>query len=131
MQNQSTLLEADYLIVGCGAVGMAFADVILTETDASIIIVDKLGNSGGHWNHAYSFVRLHQPSEYYGVSSLELSKGRVDKVGLNQGLCNLASGSEVHAYFDDVMQHQFLPTGRVKYFPLCEYKGDSKFESLI
>jgi hypothetical protein len=26
-------IEADYLIVGSGAVGMAFADVILTETN--------------------------------------------------------------------------------------------------
>jgi hypothetical protein len=125
------MLETDYLIIGCGAVGMAFADVILAETDATIIIVDKNEKPGGHWNFAYSFVRLHQPSEYYGVSSLELSKGRIDQVGLNQGLCNLASGAEVHAYFDDAMQHQFLPSGRVKYFPLCEYKGDGKFVSAI
>ncbi len=32
-------LEADYVIVGSGAVGMAFADVILTESDATIIMV--------------------------------------------------------------------------------------------
>lgn len=34
-------LQADYLVVGSGAVGMAFADVLLTETDASLIIVNK------------------------------------------------------------------------------------------
>ena len=32
-------LETDYLIIGSGAVGMAFADVLLAETDANIIIV--------------------------------------------------------------------------------------------
>ena len=69
------MLETDYLIIGCGAVGMAFADVILSETDASIIMVDKLHKPGGHWNHAYSFVKLHQPSAFYGVSS----KGRAIK----------------------------------------------------
>ena len=124
-------LETDYLIIGSGAVGMAFADTLLTETDANIIIVDKYAKPGGHWNVAYPFVTLHQPSQFYGVSSKELSKGRIDKVGLNKGLFDLASGAEVSAYYDEVMRDTFLPTGRVQYFPLCEYKGDYKFTSMM
>jgi len=124
-------LETDYLIVGSGAVGMAFADVLLTETDANIIIIDKYAAPGGHWNVAYPFVTLHQPSQFYGVSSKELSKGRIDKVGLNKGLFDLASGAEVSTYFKEVMNDTFLPTGRVQYFPLCEYKGDYKFTSMM
>ncbi len=123
------ILETDYLIIGSGAVGMAFADVLVEETDANIIIVDRYAKPGGHWNVAYPFVTLHQPSQYYGVSSRELSKGRKDATGLNKGLYDLATGAEVSAYFDDVMRHQFLPTGRVQYFPLCEYKGNYKFTS--
>lgn len=125
------MLETDYLIVGTGAVGMAFADTILTETDAEIIMVDLHHKPGGHWNVAYPFVTLHQPSAFYGVSSCELSKGRKDKVGLNLGLNDLASGAEVNAYFDEVMRHQFLPTGRVQYYPMCKYKGEAKFSSLL
>lgn len=125
------MLEADYLIIGSGAMGMAFADILLEETDASIIMVDKYQKPGGHWNMAYPFVTLHQPSAFYGVSSRELSKGRIDKIGLNKGLNELASGSEVNAYFDEVMRHQFLPTGRVQYFPMCEYQGNQKFVSLL
>lgn len=125
------MLETDYLIIGTGAVGMAFADTILTETDAEIIMVDLHHKPGGHWNVAYPFVTLHQPSAFYGVSSCELSKGRKDKVGLNVGLNDLASGAEVSAYFDEVMRHQFLPTGRVQYFPMCKYQGDGKFSSLL
>ncbi len=34
-------LLTDYLVVGSGAMGIAFADVLLSETDANIIIVDK------------------------------------------------------------------------------------------
>ena len=98
MQTQKTKLSADYLVVGSGAIGMAFADIILSETNATIIIVDKLHKPGGHWNFAYPFVRLHQPSEYYGVSSLQLSNGKKDAVGLNKGLYDLASGNEVCAY---------------------------------
>lgn len=125
------MLETDYLIIGTGAVGMAFADTILTETDAEIIMVDLHHKPGGHWNVAYPFVTLHQPSAFYGVSSCELSKGRKDKVGLNVGLNDLASGAEVSAYFDEVMRHQFLPTGRVQYFPMCKYQGDGTFSSLL
>ncbi|WP_201551272.1 NAD(P)-binding protein [Psychrobacter fjordensis] len=124
-------LETDYLIIGSGAVGMAFADVLLTETDANIIIVDKHHKPGGHWNDAYSFVTLHQPSSFYGVSSRELCGGMVDEIGLNKGLSELASGAEIMAYFDRVMKHTFLPSGRVKYFPMCEYKGEGKFSSLL
>jgi len=125
-----TQLKTDYLIVGSGAVGMAFADIILTETSANVIIIDKHHKPGGHWNVAYPFVSLHQPSAYYGVSSRELSKGIKDEVGLNKGLHDLASGAEVSAYFDDVMRHQFLPTGRVQYFPMCDYQGDGVFISM-
>ena len=123
-------LETDYLIAGSGAVGMAFADILLTETEASITIVDRHHKPGGHWNVAYPFVTLHQPSQYYGVSSRELSKGRKDQTGLNKGLHDLASGAEVSAYFDDVMRHQFLPSGRVQYFPMCNWEGGSRFTSI-
>lgn len=123
-------LEADYLIIGTGAVGMAFADVILSETDASVIMVDRHHKPGGHWNDAYSFVNLHQPSAFYGVSSKELGTGLKDEVGLNKGLMELASGAEVSAYFDNVMKHTFLPSGRVQYFPMCEYEGDGCFRSI-
>lgn len=57
-----TTLEADYLVVGAGAMGMAFTDTLVTESDAQVVIVDRGHAPGGHWNRAYPFVRLHQPS---------------------------------------------------------------------
>ncbi|MEM9172618.1 MAG: NAD(P)/FAD-dependent oxidoreductase [Pseudomonadota bacterium] len=126
-QNTTT----DYLILGSGAVGMAFADVLLDETDADIVIVDRHAAPGGHWNDAYPFVTLHQPSAFYGVNSIELSRGRVDQDGLNAGLNELATGTEVLAYFDDVMRHKFLPSGRVRYFPMCHYEGEGRFENVL
>lgn len=113
----------DYLVVGAGAMGMAFADVILAETDATVTLVDRRGRPGGHWNDAYPFVRLHQPSAFYGVNSLPLDSGRKDTVGWNAGLYELASGAEVLAYYDHVMQRRFLPSGRVRFFPMCTYTG--------
>lgn len=124
-------IATDYLIVGSGAVGMAVADTLLTETDATLTIVDRYAAPGGHWNVAYPFVTLHQPSAFYGVSSKELSKGHIDRIGLNQGLGDLATGAEIMAYYDEVMRQTFLPTGRVQYFPMSDYQGEGRFSSLL
>tara|TARA_B110000977_G_scaffold99069_1_gene130238 strand:- start:2225 stop:3703 length:1479 start_codon:yes stop_codon:yes gene_type:complete len=124
-------LKTDYLIVGSGLVGMAFADTLFTETDANIIIVDRYAKPGGHWNMAYPFVTLHQPSSFFGVSSKELSRGEIDQIGLNKGMGDLATGDEICAYFDDVMRQRFLASGRVQYFPMCEYEGDGQFTSKL
>ncbi len=123
----TTELTTDYLIVGSGAVGMAFADTLVAETEADVVIVDRFAKPGGHWNSAYPFVTLHQPSQFYGVPGRELSKGVIDQVGLNKGMGDLASGAEVLSYFDDVMRHDLLPTGRVRYYPLCDYTGNGGF----
>ena len=116
-------LEADYVIVGAGAVAMAFADTLLTDTDASMVLVDRRHKPGGLWNDAYPFVRLHGPSAYYGVNSHALGSDCIDQVGLNRGLYELATGAEICAYFDQVMRQRFLPSGRVNYLPLSDF-GD-------
>ncbi|MEK8051444.1 NAD(P)-binding protein [Ideonella sp. DXS22W] len=125
-------ITTDYLVIGAGTVGMAFADTLLAERpDAHITIVDRHGQPGGHWNDAYPFVTLHQPSSFYGVNSLPLGSGQVDAVGLNQGLLELASGAEINAYFDRVMHQRLLPSGRVRYLPLSEVGADGVVQSLL
>lgn len=125
------MLSCDYLIQGAGAMGMAAADELLAGTDAELLIVDRHHRPGGHWNDAYPFVRLHQPSASYGVNSRPLGQGRKDEVGLNRGLHELASGAEVLAYFDAVMREQFLPSGRVSYLPSHEMLPDGRVRSLL
>lgn len=114
-------IETDYFVIGAGACAMAFVDTLLTETDARVAMVDRRHRAGGHWNDAYSFVGLHQPSEFYGVASRELSGWTKDESGLNQGLYGLASGADVLDYFDQVMRQRFLSSGRVQFFPMSNY----------
>jgi hypothetical protein len=123
-------IEADYLVVGAGAMGMAFTDTLVSETDATVVMVDRNHQPGGHWTAAYPFVRLHQPSAYYGVNSRDLGSNTIDHSGLNAGYYELAGGAEVCAYFDAVMQQQLLPTGRVTYLPMSEYRGDGRVRTL-
>ncbi len=124
-------METDYLIIGSGAVGMAFADTLLDECDAHITIVDRRAKPGGHWNDAYPFVTLHQPSAYYGVNSTELGSRRKDDSGPNRGLFEMAGGAEINAYYDKLMQQRFLPSGRVSYHPMSDYHGDGRIVSIL
>ena len=127
----STEVDVDYLIIGAGAVGMAFADTLLSETEATMALVDRRHRPGGHWNDAYPFVRLHQPSSFYGVGSRTLGTGAKDEVGHNRGMFELASGQEVLSHFDLTMQQQFLPSGRVRWFPMSEVDEDGSIRSLM
>ena len=126
-----SVLEADYVIIGAGAPSMAIADTLLNESDSTVIMVDRRHKPGGHWNDSYPFVRLHGPSIMYGVNSRPLGEDRIDSTGLNKGLLELASGSEICAYFDDVMRHVFQPTGRFTYLPMHYYLESGEAVSLV
>lgn len=105
------LIETDYLVIGAGAMGMAFVDVLLTEDrTAQVVIVDRHPAPGGHWNDAYPFVTLHQPAAFYGVSSALLGSGGTD----------LASLPEIIAYYRAAMR-RFEATGRVRFLAMTDF----------
>ena len=125
------VIETDYLIVGAGAAGMAFADALIAECDADVILVDRRHSPGGHWNDAYPFVRLHQPSACYGVNSRRLGTDSIDTQGFNAGFYELATGVEICDYFRKVLDDHFLPSGRVRFFGGCEYAASGPDEHMI
>lgn len=113
--------EVDYLIVGAGAMGMAFADEVLSALpDVTVMLVDRRAKPGGHWNDSYPYVTLHQPSAFYGLNSFQLGRGGGD----------LSSGSEIRAYYERALQ-SFEATGRLRFLPKHEYKGDGLAVSLL
>lgn len=122
--------DVDYLVVGAGAMGMAFVDALTTAADVSVAIVDRRHGAGGHWLDAYGFVRLHQASAFYGVASTLLGGGRVQSEGPERGLHERASAAEVAEYYARVMA-RLVATGRVVFHSRCEYLGDRRFVSLL
>lgn len=124
-------LSADYLVVGAGATGMAFTDTITSESDSSVVIIDRRHAPGGHWLDAYPFVRLHQPSACYGVASTPLGNGGSDTESPDEDFGERASGPEIVAYYDRVLRERLLPSGRVEFHPLSEYLGGRRFRSLL
>ncbi|KAG9189384.1 hypothetical protein G6011_06252 [Alternaria panax] len=129
--NTTENISPDYLLIGAGAMGMAFADALIgNNKKVTVAIVDRYSRPGGHWTVAYPFVTLHQPSDVYGVDSRQLGDLKIDKVGFNKGYAEVATADEIVAYFTKVMNTTFLPSGRVSYYPLHDYKGDGEFQSM-
>ena len=66
-------IETDYLVIGAGAMGMAFTDALIDHADVHVTLVDRRHAAGGHWNDAYPFV-------VYKRSALDREKGLDGKV---------------------------------------------------
>ena len=124
------LEDVDYLVVGAGAMGMAFVDALTGAADVSVAIVDRRHGAGGHLLDAYGFVRLHQASAFYGVASTLLGGGRVQAEGPERGLHERASAAEVSEYYARVLA-RLTGTGRVVFHGRSEYLGDQRFQSLL
>jgi NAD(P)-binding Rossmann-like domain len=124
-------LETDYLVIGAGASGMAFADTLVAHSDADVVIVDRRHRPGGHWHDAYPFVRLHQPSAYYGVESRALGNDRIDEHGPNAGFYERATAAEICDYYSRVVDETLLRTGRVRFLGLSDYRGHGEVVSLL
>ncbi|HET9021409.1 MAG TPA: FAD/NAD(P)-binding protein [Ornithinibacter sp.] len=123
-------IDADYLVVGAGAMGLAFTDALTDHADVRVALVDRRHGVGGHWLAAYPFVRLHQASAFYGVASTLLGGGQTQQRGPEQGLQERASQPEICGYYDRVMD-RMLESGRVEFLPNCDYLGDRGVVSTI
>src|SRR4051812_40503952 len=117
-------LETDYLVIGAGAMGMAFTDALIDHADVHVTLVDHRHAAGGHWQDAYPFVQLHQASLFYGVASTVLGGGRVQQSGPETGLQERARKSQITAYYDDVLHRHFVGTGRVSFLGGSEHHAD-------
>ncbi|MBP2411869.1 hypothetical protein JOF48_000668 [Arthrobacter stackebrandtii] len=124
-------VQADYLVVGAGAAGMAFTDALIDHSTARVAMVDRRQWAGGHWLDDYPFVRLHQASSFYGVASTLLGGGRTQQHGPEAKLHERADVTEICAYYSHVLGNHMLASGRVEFFGGCEYIANRRFASRI
>ncbi|HVJ98540.1 MAG TPA: NAD(P)-binding protein, partial [Acidimicrobiia bacterium] len=117
-------LDTDYLVVGAGAMGMAFTDALIDHADVHVTLVDRRHAAGGHWQDAYPFVQLHQASLFYGVASTQLGRGTLQSQGPEAGLQERARQAEIQTYYDDILYRRFIRSGRVTFLGGSEYHAD-------
>lgn len=106
--------DCDYLVIGGGATGMAFSDSLLkhhSDKGIRVVVVDAHETPGGQWHDSYRFVRLHQPSDGYGVESIELSPSAAA-----EGERHRATRTELLEYYETVRRdlesnHEFAFLG--------------------
>ncbi len=123
-------VQADYLVVGAGAAGMAFVDSLIHNADVHVALVDRRHSAGGHWLDAYPFVRLHQASEFYGVASTPLGDGELQAAGPEAGMHQRAPAPEIVAYYARVLE-SMVASGRVAFHPNGEYIGGRRWASRL
>ncbi|TIC85121.1 NAD(P)/FAD-dependent oxidoreductase [Nocardioides sp. GY 10113] len=126
----NTAVDADYLVVGAGATGMAFVDALLdhADRDLRVALVDRRHGAGGHWLAAYPFVRLHQASAFYGVGGRLLGGGRLQRRGPEKGLQERADQPTICAYYAELLEER-RAAGQVEFHGGCDYLGDGSFRS--
>jgi hypothetical protein len=117
-------LETDYLVVGAGAMGMAFTDALIDHADVHVTLVDRRHSAGGHWLDAYPFVQLHQASVFYGVASTVLGTGATQTSGPEMGLQERARQPEILAYYDDILRRRFVGSGHVAFLGGSDHEMD-------
>jgi len=92
-ETKVTVVQFNYVIVGAGSAGLNALQAILeTDSQASILIIDKHDNPGGSWNDFYPYAKLHQPHIFFGVSGLDWDI---------EDPSTLASRAEVLSHFQD------------------------------
>jgi hypothetical protein len=123
-------VDVDYLVVGAGAMGMAFTDALIDHADVRVAMVDRRHGVSGHWLEAYPFVRLHQASAFYGVPSTLMGGGQLQQHGPEKGLQERASQSEIVTYYARMLD-RMVESGKVEFFPNSEYVGDRTVVSRV
>ena len=121
--------DVDYLVVGAGAMGMAFTDALIDHADARVALVDRRHGAGGHWLDAYPFVRLHQASSFYGVASTILGATGYSTAGPRPA-ARRATGRDLRL-LQPGPDRPDAGSDRVEFLPNSDYVGDRTVVSLV
>ena len=111
------MLEADYLVVGAGAAGMAFTDALIDHADVSVVHGRPPARRGRALARR---VPVRPAAPGVGVLRRRLDparRGRVQQDGPEAGLHERATAPEICAYYDRVLRDRMLALGQGDVLP--------------
>lgn len=111
------MISVDYLIVGAGSRGLAFADALLENRTVRVAIIDRHSHPGGMWNRTYDFACAQPPTDAFGANSHTLSDWLDTRAGTTASSPVDARRDDILDYFHAIMHDHLLPTGQVLFFP--------------
>ena len=117
------LLDADYLVVGAGAVWNGVYGRVGGRVRRGCPGGGSAAPTGRPLERRLSICRLHQPSAYYGVNSRALGSDSIDERGPNAGFYERASGAEICDYYQRVLDEHLLASGQVRFLGMHDYTG--------
>ncbi len=102
--------------------GLIFANELLKASDATIALVDADGSPGGLWHQVADYSRVQQPLSSFGLSNHSIQDWQPD--------IREARRETVLAYCEHVLSNLILPSGRVSYFPKCDFRSDGTIAAI-
>ena len=114
-------LETDYLVVGAGAMGMAFTDALIDHADVHVTLVERRHASGGTGRTRIRSSSSTRPRCSTASRRPCSGGGTVQESGPEAGLQERARQSEIRAYYDDILHRRFLGSGQVTFLQGSEH----------
>ena len=126
MTQGADILEADYLVVGAGATGMAFTDALIDHADVTWSwSTVGTGWVGIGWTRTRSSASIRRRRSTAWPRRCSAAGG-IQQDGPEAGLHERATAPEICAYYARVLRERMLASGRVSFHPNCEYVGDGQ-----
>ena len=124
------MITVDYIVVGAGASGIAFADTIVGNSDFSVAIVDVNSAPGGHWHSAHDYHQLDLPAARAGMNGLPFSDLCRADPGRHDNAPAHIQTSQVLDYYDRAMTDRLLASEQVQFFSDCYHLGAGLMQAI-
>ena len=117
----------DYVIIGKNLGALAFADTILSGSDATIAIIDDTCSTERQRQNLTAYIGGELRDEHLGVSSYTFKDWRAEHGEPSHRTSN--RDASLKAYCRHVLTQMMQPSGRVEVFERTEHFGDGRIKS--
>lgn len=122
------MITADYVVVGTGLSGLSFADTIISQSDATVALIDYKSAPGGYWRTAHDYMRFDLPPSLGGMNGLALERRPTRGIDSNRN--RPLNRQDMLAFFERLMSDRLLDSERVQYFSDCYHLGSGVVQAV-
>ncbi|MEM7639426.1 MAG: hypothetical protein AAF269_10200 [Pseudomonadota bacterium] len=117
----------DYIIIGNNMGSLAFADTLLSGSDATIALIDDGENASQHRHPLPRVISSGLRDDSLGIASFTLNDWRATHCPREEIPSD--RNADIQSYCAHILTEKMLPTGRVHIFEETEHLGDGRIRS--